>query len=46
MDNIAKIQEAADAKIAEHKHAVQEANDKLKKETEAKQEALKKIEES
>jgi hypothetical protein len=36
MENIAKIQEAADAKIAEEKHATEMANEKLKKETEAK----------
>jgi ribulose-5-phosphate 4-epimerase/fuculose-1-phosphate aldolase len=36
MENIAKIQEAADAKIAEQKKATEEANEKLKQETEAK----------
>ena len=46
LENIAKIQEAADAKIAEQRKAAEEANEKLKQETEAKQAALKKIEES
>jgi hypothetical protein len=36
LENIAKIQEAADAKIAEQKKAAEEANERLKKETEAK----------
>jgi hypothetical protein len=36
LENIAKIQEAADAKIAEQKKETEEANEKLKKETEAK----------